>query len=304
MIETPVRTSGASSKELRTNLARGDALAGTVLPILRHVLGHDAAALFGDEVLARVRAMLSHLAGDLLLAAGRDEAHAERLFEALLATPTLLAHVHAQSLEWALTESLERRCGLDPVISPVMQAAIAEASHPSYPLASRLLVAQTSWCQAHRRMRIALRELPGEVLHAALLAFLAAFPGDPQVEQADASIRADYDEATTRLGLAARLVLQRGDDPQNALELEQTGVALFLTALSLHSGQERDAVTLATHEMQATRLALTLIAGGLAPRSAERQIELLQGRGPLTPDLDLVDADQAGEILRRAQHGV
>jgi len=303
MIETPVRTSGASDEELRASLARGDALAGTVLPILRHVLGHDAAALFGDEVLARVRAMLSHLAGELLQEALGDEGDADPLFEALLATPTLLAHVHAQALEWALTERLERRYALDPVISPLLQAAISAPDHPSHALATDFVVAQTAWCQAHRRMGIALRELPGEALHAALLASLATYPGDDRVEQADLAIRASYDEASTRLGLAARLVLQRDDDAQNALELGQAGVALFLTALSLHAGQEREAVTLATHEMQVTRLALTLITAGLPPRAAERQIEFLQGRSPLTPDLDLVDADQAGDLLRHAHHG-
>lgn len=311
MIETPVRTSGASETEnLRAELARGDALAGTVLPFLRHLLSNERGALFGDEILARVRAMLAHLARELLAAIGQeggapdfDQAQLGRLSDALLAAPALLGHLHAEALEWALTERLEARCGVDPAIPPLVQDWIASAAGPRHFLATRLLAAQAKWCQAQRRMAISLHELPGEALHAALLALRSALPAAAQLDEADAAIRASYDEAATRLGLAARLVTELGEGAGVALELEEAGASLFLTTLALHSGETRDAVALATHETQTTRLALTLIAAGLAPQAAERQIDALHAQARFAPGLERMDAEQAFSLLHSAPDG-
>lgn len=297
-----MRTSGASDTEyLRAELARGDALAGTVLPILRHLLSNDGSALFGDEILARVRAMLSSLAQALLGGIGevplRDPSHLRALSEALLATPTLLGHLHAQALEWALTERLEALGGVDPVVPALLQGWIASPERTLRSLATRLLAAQAKWCQAQRRMKIELHELPSETLHAALLTLRSTLPGDAQAERAEAVARASYDEGATRLGLAARLVSELGDRTGAAFALEQAGATLFITALSLYSGEPRDAVTLATHEVQPTRLALTLLAAGFTPLAAERQIAMLHPPRP-APAIDFIDAQQAAEILR------
>ena len=306
MIETPVRTSGASDAEyLRAELARGDALAGTVLPILRHLLSNDSGVLFGDEVLARVRAMLSSLARALLDSAREDTAAASQdpstfhaLSEALLATPTLLGHLHAQALEWALTERLEALCGTDPVVTPLLQDWVTSPDRTLQFLATRLLAAQARWCQAQRRMSIDLHELPGETLHAALLTLRSALPNDAHAERAEAAIRGSYDEGATRLGLAARFISELGDRADAALELERAGATLFITALALYSGEARDGVTLATHEAQPTRLALSLLAVGLTPREVERQMATLQPQAVPTPVLEFIGSQQAAEILR------
>lgn len=306
MIETPVRTSGASDAEnLRAELARSDALAGTVLPILRHLLSSNGSTLFGDEVLARVRSMLAHLASALVAAIHGDDAAPEvdrqqvaALSEALLASHTLVAHLHAQALEWALTERLEIRCGVDPVISPLLERWITDVGAPMHALATRLLAAQAKWCQSQRRMALALSELPGEALHAALLTLRAALPGDARVELAEARIRAAYDEGATRLGLAARLVIALGGDAHAALELEDAGATLFITALALHAGEARDTVAVSMHETQTIRLALALIAAGLSPQAAERQIELLHEHVQVAPCLQGIDMEQAIALLQ------
>jgi hypothetical protein len=306
MIETPVRTSGAPDTEyLRAELARGDALAGTVLPILRHLLSNDSGILFGDEILAQVRAMLSSLARELLDRGrgegevdGQDSSRRHALTEALLSTPTLLSHLHAQALEWALTERLEALCGVDPVVPPLLQHWIASPERALQSLATRLLAAQARWCQAQRRMTIDLHELPGETLHAVLLTSRSALPDDPRGERAEAAIRERYDEGATRIGIAARFVSELGDRADAALELEQAGATLFITTLALYSGEARDAVTLATHEVQPARLALTLLATGLTWVAAERQIGLLHPQTRVEPGLALVDAQQAADILR------
>ena len=44
---------------LREELAHGDAMLGTITPILRHLLANDDHSVFGDEIVARVRAMIA-----------------------------------------------------------------------------------------------------------------------------------------------------------------------------------------------------------------------------------------------------
>jgi hypothetical protein len=276
-----------------------------VLPILRHLLSNDSGALFGDEILARVRAMLSNLARALLdrvAEQGPGPAHdplrLHVLSEAILATPALLAHLHAQALEWALTERLEARWGIDPVVPPLLHAWIGISERTLQALATRLLAAQAKWCQAQRRMEVSLDELPGEALHAALLTLRGASPNDAQVERADAAIRDGYDEGATRLGLAARLVTELGEEAGAALEVEQAGSALFITALSLYSGEARDCVIMAMQEIQPLRLGLVMQAAGLAPLAVERQMAMLNSQTQLVPGLAVIGPEQAAEILR------
>jgi hypothetical protein len=309
MIETPVRTSrAADAEDLRAQLARSDALAGTVLPILRHLVSNESGAVFGDEVIARVRAMMVQLTGELLAVVrsgaqepGIDRSEEDKLFAALLTTPDLLAHLHAQALEWALTARLEARCGVDPVIPPLLQERIASPKAAVHSPAARLLAAQAQWCQAQRRMTITLDALPGEALHATLLAMRSALQGHAGVDHAQAQIRAAYDEGATRLGLVARLVSELPDDGAAALELEYAGAALFITALSLRAGQPRDDVSLSLHQPHLTRLALTLISAGLTPSAAERQIALVHEQAQLAPVYDAIRPQEAADILHHAQ---
>jgi hypothetical protein len=59
--------------DLRRNLARAGGMLGAVGPVLRHLLDKRDDALFGDEVVARLRAMLGDLARQV---AGRDPGEA------------------------------------------------------------------------------------------------------------------------------------------------------------------------------------------------------------------------------------
>ena len=70
MDSTPVTASSLETVEatLRDELAQGDAVLSTATPILRHLLANEEQALFGDEVIARVRGMLADLARQMLYA--------------------------------------------------------------------------------------------------------------------------------------------------------------------------------------------------------------------------------------------
>ena len=152
---------------LRGALDQGDVVLSTVAPVLRHLLASDDSGLFGDAILARVRGMTGDVARQLL--AHVDGAHADpaAMTLALTANPAFLGHVHALVLEWHLTELLQARLAIDPVLSPLLQALIASSDETTAGLAMKFLAAQARFGQAQRRMRLAVTELPGDLLRVA-----------------------------------------------------------------------------------------------------------------------------------------
>lgn len=318
MIDQAVHPANGEGVEavLRDELARGDAMAGTVLPILRHLIAAEDSSVFSDEILARIRGMLADLAGELLDAlvgagAGAGAAGTERrayasgeievLTRAFLDNPAMLAHLHALALEWQLTERLQGRLALDPVVSPLLQALVSSHDGATQGLAMTFLAAQARWCQAQRRMKLPLRELPADLLHAALMTMRALAGGDPAMAEraliVESEIRRSCDEGASRLGLAARLVMSLGNGAQVALSVSHGGVALFLTALALGSGQDRDAVVLSTHEAQLARLALALRSAGLKPAAVEEQFLAIHPEITLPEGFERLGADLAAAIL-------
>jgi hypothetical protein len=316
MTDLPASTGSADSGEilLRDQVARSDAVIGTIAPILRHLLTNDDSSVFGEDVIARVRGMTLDVARQLLdelaLAAGETERRdhpAERLApltDAIIASPAFLGHVHAQALEWQLTERLQARLSLDPVLPPLLQALMASPDGPTAALAMHTLAAQARWCQAQRRMRLPLSELPGDLLHGVLVAMHTIAGPEPAAEQcaakASAAIRAGYDEGGSRLALVSRLVTGMGGGAVAALSLGHAGVAIFLTALSVASGQDRDVAIVSTNEGQIARLALALRAAGLKPAAIEEQLLALHPDAVLPQGFERLGADRAAAILALA----
>ncbi|MET1756202.1 hypothetical protein ABVV53_12160 [Novosphingobium sp. RD2P27] len=309
MIEAPVRTTSPASVEetLRAEIARGDAVANAVQPILPFLLAQPDNSMVGDDILARVRGMMSHLADQLLdvLAGGspaaggqiRHHAQIETVTQALRQAPELLGHLHALALEWQLTERLQRGLAVDPVVPPLMQSALASPERAMRELAMELVNAQTRWHQSQRRMQLSLLELPPEQLDAAWGALRSSVTGEGRFAAAEAKIHSCYDEEAGRLALAKRLLASMGRSVGVALDVIQAGASLFVTALALGSGQTRDAVCLSTHRTQLTRLALTLRATGLGVDVIERQVLMLHPEAMLPRGLDRLSPDRATAIL-------
>ena len=264
--------------DLREGLARGDAVLGSVPGVLRHLLAHDDDALFAEDVLARLRGMLRDLAGQLAAAltdgvlrvapAPADPVLMARIEKVLIATPGLLAHLHVTAIEWQVTTSLQARLGLDPVLSPLVQALVASPDGETGAAAMKMLAAQARFVQFQRQMRLPLTELPPDLLHA-VLAGLAALDQDGKGAGA---VRAQYDESATRQGLLARLVISMGAGAIAALSLGHGGLALFTTTLAIASALPRDVCVLATQAGQLPRLALALRAAGLRPSVIEQDL--------------------------------
>lgn len=299
---------------LREDLSQADALIGSIAPILRHLLANDDHCVFSDEIIARVRGMMSDIAVQLLdevaVAAGNPERRVhppeaiQTLVSGFVAQPGILSHIHALALEWQLTERLQARQSLDPVLSPLLQALVASPEPGTASLAMALLAAQARFAQTQRRMQLPLGELPGDLLHAALLE-MRHFDGEDQAAQAcsaaaESVIRGRFDESRSRMGLISRLVTGMGGDAAAALAVAHAGVGIFLTALALASGQDRDMAVLATNEGQLARLALALRAAGLKPALVEEQFVALHPDVALPPGFDRLGADHAAALLARS----
>jgi len=311
MIETPSPAANHESLDnlLGEALARADATAGTVVPILRHVLASEDNSLFGDEIVARIRGMARHLAVQLLdrlhgadstaFAPDHSGDHVARLGDLLIGNGGLVSHLHALALETQLAERLHARFGTDPVLPPLLQAQIASANRDHSALAMRLLASQARHRQAQRRMMLPMLELPGDYLHQVLLAIRAfgteigATAGDETVQ----AIRREYNEAATRLGLASGLLMTMGAGAVEALSINHAGAALFTSALAIGSGLDRDGAVLATHESQAMRLALALRSAGVKAEKVCEECLALHPDFELPEDFDRIGPDRAAALL-------
>lgn len=301
---------------LRDELGRGDAASDTIIPILRHLLANESHSIFSEEVVASVRGMLADLARQLLDSLAEADGEEERqdhdpdriaaLTGSFLESSALVGHVHALALEWQLTHRLHAKLAVDPVLSPVLQAQIASREEATSALAMKLLAAQARFCQLQRRMQLPLGELPGDLLHGALLAMRTLAGTEAQADEraaeAEARIRQGQDEAASRLGLLSRFVGAMGNGALAALSLTHAGAAIFLTALAIGSSQDRDAVVVSTDESQAARFALSLRAAGLKQQGVEEQLLALFPDACLPDGFGRLSPDRAAAILSVAAY--
>lgn len=294
---------------LREDLAHGDVALGTIGPILGHLIAQHDHSLFSDEVVARVRGMISHIAGQLISAAadetvdGQDDAaDAAPLAGMLAGNIHLLVHCHALAVEAQLISRIETRSGIDPVLSPLVQALIASDDPATASLAMAALAAQARFVQHQRRMELPLFELPADLFHFALMTWRSqAEGGDPdRTAAAEQHLRSTYDEGASRIGLFLRLASGMGQGIKAALALGHAGVGMFLTALGVSSRQERDLVAISTNESQLARLALSLRSAGLKASEVEEQFLYLHPEIALPEGFDQLRADRAANLLAQS----
>ncbi len=303
---------------LRERLAGGDIVLANTRPILRHLLANRDAALFSDEVVARVRGMMLHVARQLLFARAEADGladpasfaamHEGRLAGLLQQDVAFLSHAHALTLEAHVTAQLQRRSNFDAVLSPLLQELAASGDEAMAAAAMHLVAAQARFMQANRRMELPLAELPGDLFHKALLAMLAHAgegagegAGDtPGAARAEAALRAQFDESQGRLGQLTRLVMAMGRKAPRALALGHAGLAIFATALAMASGQDRNLALLSLGENHLARLVLSLRAAGLGAAALEEQFLYLHPDAVLPAGLDRLTAERAAAILADA----
>ncbi|MEL6878599.1 MAG: hypothetical protein AAGL68_10945 [Pseudomonadota bacterium] len=298
---------------LRDELTRGDLALSGVAPVLTHMLSGSGGSLVSEAIVARLRGMLGHLAHQLLTSKSTDYCpdEADRLTNFLASDGAVLSHCYAIAMEGHLTERLERKASLDPILSPLMQELIASDSAEVAELAMTTLAAQSRFVQTSKRMEMPLAELPAEVFQCLLQLWAQA----PIVAGADsdkaamkrslADLRAGYDEGAARAGLLARLVSAMRGGSRAALSLEHAGLALFSTALSALTRQPRELAILSCHERQSARLALSLRAAGMIESEIEQQFAILHPEQQLPSGFDHMLPDRAQTLISQSdKHAV
>jgi len=287
---------------LRDELDRADRAVKGVAPVLSHLLAHTGHSLISDAVIARIRGMLNDITRQLVAhLSEQSDALQARLNEELGADDLILRHFHANALEALLAERLEQSASLDPVLSPLLQELIASPHSQISELAMQVLTAQSRFMQMQRRMHLSVQELPADVFARVLMIFerVADQTQSEQVSDAVSEVKSEYDEAIGRIALFKKLASSMNDSAIAALELEHSGLALFVTVLAQKSSQSREQAVLACQDQQSARLALGLKAAGLQPDAIERQFALLDGQ-PLG-NLDDLSSDAARELLGNSE---
>lgn len=294
---------------LRDALTRADAQLDLVSPVLEHLLSARDQSLFSDFLVARVRGMLIDVARQMLRvqaeATGEKareqfaQSHCDALAERLFATPVLVTHCHALALEWQLGLDLENRFGVDQVLTPLIQQKIGDEDPAVASAAMAALAAQTRFVRQQRRMELPLTELDAECFHAALQSWRSYGSDDcsDALIRAEGRLRSTYDEGESRLALLARLVAALGRRSLEALIVQSSGAALFLSALAIRSDQPRALVARSTNAGQIVRLALGLRAAGLKAGDVDAQLLSIHPDMTRATELDDLGTREASRWL-------
>lgn len=294
---------------LREALEQGDAVLGTIGPILGHLLANDDDSLFTDEIVARVRGIILHIAWQMLMAQARaagnedPDSFAQERREGLAANlashQALLMHCHALAVEWQLAVRLEQDSAIDPVLSPLMQALVASDDEATATSAMTMLASQARFIQHQRRMELPIHELPGDLFHQALLIWRGHMDDDVNAaaDIAERELRTTFDESAGRLGRLSRIVAALGGGAIAALSISHAGVALFMTSLAIASNQDRDIAALSTNSGQMARLALALRAAGMEAKGVEAQFFHIHPDVTLPEVFKLLRSDRAVSML-------
>lgn len=300
---------------LRRELAMGDKALAGVPPVLGHMLASTAPSLVSDDILARIRGMLTDLALQLVRAETsalhsdrkQDELQdrIDRLATHLAASSAVLSYSYALAVEGQLAEGLQERTGIDQVLTPLMQELIASDDEGLAELAMAAMAAQARFVQAHRRMSLLLSELPAELFHEVLRSWFhfAKDVSPASKTQVEALLRATYDESGSRAGLLGRLVSRMQAGARAGLMIDHAGLALFTTTLASLSQQPREMAVLSCHPSQSARLGLGLVASGVEPEGVAQVFVTLHP--DVSPPLGIqsVSRNQALEFLSSNMSG-
>lgn len=302
----------AVEQTLQHELSHGDVLLATARPILRHLLSHLDQSIFSDQVLATVRGMMIHVARQMAFTLAEsvgtndriffvDENH-EEIALALLEEPDFLAHAHALTIEANIADRLAQRSGIDAVLSPLMQELAASAEQTIAADAMHVLAAQARFMQQQRRMELPLNELPETLFERAMGIFR-----DQTVQHAEHSDKAEkamrdvYKPNERRVGRILRLISAMRQNARRALDVDDAGLSIFVTALGMAADQDRDTAILSLGENQFARLALSLRAAGLSQSAVEEQFLYLHPEISLPDGFETIRADRAAAMLHDAQ---
>jgi hypothetical protein len=286
---------------LREELISDDRALASVVPVLSHVLAHPGEPLVSDEVVARMRGLVAGIA--MAFPTSTNAESCDALASELAKNGNLVSHCYALGVEGAITQSLSENYGIEPSLPALVQELIGSKEAAIAELAMAFMASQARFSEGHNRGTAALYELPSELFDAAVTAWklwassnkISAVSVD--LADAEAELRARYDEGSTRLGLLNRMLSAIGASSQVLAEIETAGLAIFASATAKEAGQPRELVILSCQTQQSLRLALALKASGRSSEAILHQFAFLGRNIVLPADFDEWDAKQATDIL-------
>ncbi|WP_228243816.1 hypothetical protein [Porphyrobacter sp. GA68] len=275
--DAAVRELIAAATAARTDLAQQLAFA----------IGWSDRGLFNDELIARSRGLLLHLAQQLAgaeLGQNASEAPAnsiDAILAALMTEPRLLAYCHALCLEYQLTTRLAREADLDPLLPRLLQEMIASADAITSRTAASCLSAQMRHLGAMERMRLPLEQLPADLLRIALAIGRTASARTDVADAVEQEVRTSYQEEGTRYALFKLLVNRPEYPDKRGWQLEKAGTGLFLAAFAERAELEWvDAAALLPAGQQA-RFALEALSSGCTRKALSRNLILLHNQAAI-----------------------
>ncbi len=295
----------ASIEELLLHeLERSDAAAETIVPILRHLVLGGPSTLFSDEIVAHVRGMVASVAAQCR--AMRDTnvvkpntRNDEYLTNLLLGCEQLVQFCHHLIIERKLAERLDACFGIDPVLTPMLQALIASDDSDTQSVAMRVLAAQARFLQHQKRMELSIAELSEQVFEDVLATLSREKDADTDKANIE-RLRGVFNDGQGRLTLLDRLIASLGKGARAALSIDHAGAALFLSALSCQARLDRGLAVLSTTDRQSGRLILALRACGLKSEEVTRQFGFLVPDRELPETLGQLRVDRAQTLLHMA----
>jgi hypothetical protein len=314
MIEAQNMAYSASEgrETVQAALKRCDSSLSKSSSILGYLLSTREQSLFSDEIVARVRGMLTNIASQILRvqaeATGKKGAdqfaldNSEALTLHLAEEPVLLSHCHSIALEWQFALRLEALYAVDPVLTPMMQDLIESENSSLASAAMALLASQARFSQLQRRMELPLAELPGDQFHACLAAW-RSFNRNRQSDaltRAESKLRDSYDEGAGRIALLDRVITALGAAAPNGLEVEKSGAALFITSLAAILREPREEIALCVNEEQIGRLMLSLRAAGMKSEACEAIALRIHPEAHLPAGLEAIGTREAAQMLSQS----
>ena len=301
------QTAESVERVLRDELVRGDAMIATARPILRHLLANDDHALFSDEMIARVRGMMTRRRRAAAVrpgrrrrsarprrlcrrAAGRAGAGAVRGHR--VPRPRPCADARGAADRAAAGAQRHRPGALAAGPGAGRGEGRRHGRRWRWPCSPRRRASAAPAADGAAARRAARRPVPPGAAAAARAGRRGRRAGGRDAER---QLRDDYDEGAGRLGLIDPAGHGHGPEGARARWRSTTpGWRSSSTALAMASGQERDLVVLSFAERQFARLALALRAAGLKQQAVEEQFLYLH------PDVALPDGfDDAARRPRR-----
>lgn len=265
-------------------------------------IGMSDRCLFNDELIARSRGLLLHLAQQLAGAElAQDAGNAptnstDAILAALMTEPRLLAYCHALCLEHQLTTRLAHEADLDPLLPRLLQEMIASVDETTSTAAASCLAAQMRHLGAMERMRLPLDELPADLLGVALTIGRTVSANTDVADAVEQGVRTSYREEATRHALLKHLVNRPEYPDKRGWQLEKAGTGLFLAALAERAELEWvDAASLLSGDGQA-RLALEMLSSGCPRKALSRNLILLHNQAAM-PVIYGLAAAGPGQLL-------